>query len=617
MRITTVRIICQSVLFCVFLALSLLTTFAYLDSLPGLKLWLSKFLEIDPLIAISTAITTHTVYKGLLWSLVLLVPTLFLGRFFCDWMCPYGSLHHFVGWAFNRRNTKHRIESNRHRPLYRFKYYLLVALLAAAVLGSLQIGLLDPLCLLHRSVAVSVAPTWDMAVTAIERGLDVNLSTWRFRLDPGVYQLGWVIGAILFVLVALNVVIPRFFCRSLCPLGATLGFFSRFSLWRIDRDPDRCTHCDLCLRSCEAACDPQADLRKAECFVCFNCVEECPHDALRFAFVPAGRREISGTDVAGRRAVFAAVAGFLFYPFARASARTKRDFSSKAIRPPGAVEEQEFLERCVKCGQCMRVCPTNVLQPAVFEAGVEGLWTPVMNYRIGFCQTSCTACGHVCPTGAIQHLSVAQKLGAGPHEQAGPVRLGTAHFDRGRCLPWSKNIPCVVCEEVCPTSPKAIYSERMQLAIRDGAKQVVAAGDRAVTLAEQPRPGEFVAESARFEFNQFAGDQTTRYFVEILHADGVREVHPIASNDIDTLLIADRWHQTPAAGETAVIMIEFRVPKVDVSRCTGCGLCEHECPVVSDRRAVYVTAEGETRSQHYQEAGRNRSVRLLQSSGAS
>ena len=93
--------------------LSLLTTFAYLDSLPGLKLWLSKFLEIDPLIAISTAITTHTVYKGLLWSLVLLVPTLFLGRFFCDWVCPYGALHHFVGWVFNRRNTKQRIESNR------------------------------------------------------------------------------------------------------------------------------------------------------------------------------------------------------------------------------------------------------------------------------------------------------------------------------------------------------------------------------------------------------------------------------------------------------------------------------------------------------------------------
>jgi ferredoxin len=38
-----------------------------------------------------------------------------------------------------------------------------------------------------------------------------------------------------------------------------------------------------------------------------------------------------------------------------------------------------------------------------------------------------------------------------------PIRLGSAHIDRGRCLPWNGNAPCIVCEEHCPTSPKAIY----------------------------------------------------------------------------------------------------------------------------------------------------------------
>jgi ferredoxin len=276
------------------------------------------------------------------------------------------------------------------------------------------------------------------------------------------------------------------------------------------------------------------------------------------------------------------------------------------------VEEEEFLKRCVKCGQCIRVCPTNVIQPAFLEGGVEALWTPVMNFRVGFCQPTCTACGLVCPTGAIQHLDVAAKLGLGRGRKAGPVRLGTAHFDVGRCLPWSKNIPCSVCQEVCPTSPKAIYTERMQWTIRYGKKQVAWAAERAVRLAEYPRGGALSAEPVRFAFDQFTGDETTRYFVEIVHGSGLREVQRIQSNDAETLLIDGDWYELPGKGDAAVIKIELPVPKIDVSQCIGCGLCEHECPVVGDRRAVYVTAEGETRSQHYQGQYRNRSVRLLQ-----
>ena len=83
----------------------------------------------------------------------------------------------------------------------------------------------------------------------------------------------------------MNLVIPRFFCRVLCPLGAFLGVLSRFALWRIDRDLTKCTDCNLCLRHCEGASDPQAALRKSECFVCFNCIDDCPEDALS---VPAG-----------------------------------------------------------------------------------------------------------------------------------------------------------------------------------------------------------------------------------------------------------------------------------------------------------------------------------------
>ena len=89
MRITTVRVIVEVVVMALFMTLVFTTTFTYLDHVPGIKLWVSKFLEIDPLVALATSITTHTLYKGLLWSLIILIPTLFLGRFFCNWICPF------------------------------------------------------------------------------------------------------------------------------------------------------------------------------------------------------------------------------------------------------------------------------------------------------------------------------------------------------------------------------------------------------------------------------------------------------------------------------------------------------------------------------------------------
>jgi len=542
LRITSIRILVQAAMFALFLSFVLLTTFANLDRLPGLRHWASKFLEIDPFIALAAAITTHTVYKGLLWSLVILVPTLFLGRFFCNWMCPYGTLHQFVGWLFRRPartpNPSGAQEpdpanrpaapvrqpwwraANEYRPAQRFKYYLLVGLLVAAACGSLQIGLLDPLCLLYRSLTGAVLP-------AAQQPFSRLLGSGRL------HQGAWLIGFLLFVLVAMNLVYPRFFCRVLCPLGALLGVLARFAWWRIDRDPARCRGCDRCRLDCEGACDPHAELRRAECFVCFNCIEECPEGALRFAFFPPKEREVAGPDLARRQVVFAGLTGLLFYPFVRTTGRATRDFSSRVIRPPGAVEELELLERCVKCAQCVRVCPTNVIQPAWFEAGVEGLWTPVLNFRIGHCQLHCTACGYVCPTGAIQRVTVPHKLGLGEYVDQGPIRLGTAHIDVGRCLPYSAGIACQVCEEVCPTSPKAI---RARYRMRRG------------------RRGRG-AESA------------------------------------------ERDDAPP-------------VPTVDLGLCIGCGLCERECPVVGDRRAIYVTAEGETRSQEYPERDRNRAVRV-------
>ncbi len=111
----------------------------------------------------------------------------------------------------------------------------------------------------------------------------------------------------------------------------------------------------------------------------------------------------------------------------------------------------------------MKVCPNNALHPAFLEAGIEGLWTPILIARIGYCEFSCVLCGQVCPTGAIQKISEKEKMGVGQP----PIKIGTAFYDHGRCLPWSMQTPCIVCEEFCPTSPKAIWVEEVDAPVRD------------------------------------------------------------------------------------------------------------------------------------------------------
>jgi len=195
MKLRTARRISQVFFFSLFLFFAFITDLRYLKGYPA-----SLFLELDPLVAFATAITTHTIYKGLLWSLLLLIPTVLLGRIFCNWICPYGILHHFIGWAFGkgRAEERIRIESNRYRKLFQVKYVILIAMIVAALFGSLQIGLLDPICLLHRSFTTALLPVFNMVFPS-----SVYVRQY--------YHVGaWVIGFMLFLLVGMNVVIHVF-----------------------------------------------------------------------------------------------------------------------------------------------------------------------------------------------------------------------------------------------------------------------------------------------------------------------------------------------------------------------------------------------------------------------
>lgn len=497
------------------------------------------FLLADPFVAAMTLLSTKTVYRGLAWSLGLLLVTLVFGRVFCGWMCPFGTLHHFFGWIFPSRYLKGgtRVEQNKTHPVrQRVKYYLLYAFLAASLAGSAIGGLFDPICIAVRAIGLGVLPAMQYvtgtatdlvtetgsrtAMRVADGATDFLAETVYSNKQPYFHQT-WLIVVLLAAILFMNRFVPRFWCRVLCPLGAFLGVFARFALFGMEKDHSKCTDCNLCLVHCQGADSPQGGVkwRQDECHMCMNCETACPEDVIKFRFLPKRESTLSVPDTQRRTALTVAAAGAVAIPAMRIADVIDANYDHRVIRPPGSVEEREFLERCIRCAECMKVCPNNALHPAWFEAGVEGLWTPILIPRIGYCEHSCVLCGEVCPTGAIQKITEAQKLGIGQK----PISIGTAFFDQGRCLPWSMGTPCIVCEEFCPTSPKAIWVEEVSVPKRSAT------------------PG-------------------------------------------------------PEGQEPPMEKVHVQRPHVDPSLCIGCGACEKVCPI-QDKPAVYVTSVGETRSK--------------------
>jgi polyferredoxin len=509
------------------------------DAPVRLPLPVEGFLLADPFVAAMTFLSTHTVYRGLLWSLVLVGLTLLAGRVFCGWICPFGTLHHFLGWILPSRRGRGaaRVEANRTRPVrQRVKYYLLYAFLAAAVTGSAIGGVFDPICISVRAIGMALLPaahyvagkglaaSADSNVRAAQGASDAAqdfLARAIFQARQFHYHHVWLIGLLLVAVLFMNRFVPRFWCRVLCPLGALFGVLSRFALFGMRKDHSKCTDCNLCLVHCQGADSPQGGVkwRQDECHMCLNCESACPEDVIKFGFLPSRASTVREPDTQRRTSLAAIAAGAAMVPASRVADSLDVNYHPRLVRPPGAVEERAFLERCIRCAECMKVCPNNALHPALLEGGLEGLWTPLLIPRIGYCEHSCVLCGQVCPTGAIEKITEKDKLGLGRP----PVKIGTAFYDQGRCLPWAMQTPCIVCEEFCPTSPKAIWVEPVEAPLRDS------------------KPA---AEHA----------------------------------------------------EPAMKTVKLQRPHVDPSLCIGCGACEKVCPV-QDQPAVYVTSVGESRSK--------------------
>ncbi|MGB2807253.1 MAG: 4Fe-4S binding protein, partial [Sedimentisphaerales bacterium] len=330
MKIVTVRRISQAFFFSMFLWFCIVSSVG--EKFWQLRSWpVNWFLQLDPLVAIGTILTTQKLYWPLLWALVTIILTIIFGRFFCGWVCPFGSLHHFVGFLGNRKTKlAKKVKLNKYRKAQRIKYLILIFFLFMAAFPSigstLQTGLLDPIPLVTRS--------FQLLLSIADRTVNFVSTTPRF------YEGAWLVLLIFFTAVLLNLTIPRFYCRFICPLGALFGILGRFAIWRIGKNQSECSNCKLCERSCEGACEPSGNIRISECVLCFNCRQNCKDEIISYQTTPSLAGEITNPDISRRGFMLSLTGGLFAVPAIRLSNELGDNWYHKVIRPPGALEEK-------------------------------------------------------------------------------------------------------------------------------------------------------------------------------------------------------------------------------------------------------------------------------------
>ncbi|MDP7248969.1 MAG: 4Fe-4S binding protein [Planctomycetota bacterium] len=419
------------------------------------KEWLEAelFLIIDPLVSISTAIAAKTWIWPLWWAIGILSVCVFIPRGFCGFLCPLGTLIDLFDWAIGKRVGRFKVEKE--GWWVHLKYYILLGCLVASLCGVLLTGFVAAIPVITRGMLMTLAP------------LQVGLAREWHQIPA--FNAGHIFSLVLFFAVlGLGLFRKRFWCRYVCPSGA---IFSVFNFFRAsDRKVEStCIHCNKCIEICPFdAIKADFTTRTADCTLCQTCGGVCPTHAIKFVSrgdkvdlkiendPPANERAVSRRGFIGATAAGTALfTGISHLSGANLNTADNRELP---VRPPGSVPEKEFLQLCIRCGECMKACPNDVLQPMGFKKqGLEGLWTPEVVANWAGCEPSCNICTQVCPTAAIRPI---------PLEEKRCARIGLADVNKETCLPYAGKEACQLCVDECSTAGyKAIEFERVHVEV--------------------------------------------------------------------------------------------------------------------------------------------------------
>lgn len=436
------------------------------------------FLVIDPLVSFSTAVASRSWVWSIVSAAIILIVCVLIPRGFCGYLCPLGTTIDLFDWAIAGRVKRFRVPDE--GWWVHIKYYLLSGTLICAVFGVLVSGFFSAIPVITRAMLFLVEP--------LQTG---TLRGWH--LIPSMNVGHFLSLGLFFAVLSLGFLRPRFWCKYVCPSGAV------FSVGNLFRATERkvessCINCNKCVEICPFdAIKPDFTTRVTDCTMCQSCGGVCPTHAIKFVErwnvvelkvendpptheTAIGRRGFlslaSGTAAAVTGGVAFAGASKTF------GANLEDPNSFRPVRPPGSVPEREFLDMCIRCGECFKVCPNNVLQSEGFEQGLEGLWTPMVKADWAGCESSCNACGQVCPTGAIRAL---------PLEEKKVARMGLAIVNQATCLPFAEREACDLCVQECNAAGyEAIEYTQVGTKVDENGQPIEGTGYRApVVLADK------------------------------------------------------------------------------------------------------------------------------------
>ncbi len=431
------------------------TTFSDKEWLP-----VDLFLLLDPLVGLTTAIAGRVLNPPTLcWLFGVLAFCIVIPRAFCGYFCPLGTLIDVFDWLIGRRFKRWHVADNptglaTPRHWVHFKHYLLVAVLVSSLFGVLTSGYVS-------------------AIPVLTRGMLFSLGRVQLGWMKGENQLG-PIGPTFFVSLFLFAAVfllslrgRRFWCRYVCPSGALLSALNFFRVGE-RKVESSCINCNQCVEICPFdAIQEDFNTRQSECTYCQTCGGVCPSHSIKFVtrwnlidLKANDDRQVEPRPLSRRGFVAAGAFGVAAAVATEATSAIGRNKTeARPMRPPGSVPEREFLDLCIRCGECFKVCPGPVLHPAGLEYGLESLWTPVAHPHHAGCHQECTSCTQVCPTGAIQPLNLSVKQ---------QTHMGLAIINEKTCLPFDEanREECNVCYVECEQAGyQAIEMRRIELPI--------------------------------------------------------------------------------------------------------------------------------------------------------
>jgi len=439
------------------LFIGILLTLYIIDFAGLMPVWFDNLAKIQFLPALLS------VNIVVLISLILI--TVVFGRVYCSSICPLG-LYQDVFTRLSRMVKKKK--RFRYRKALTVMRWSFVALAFVAFVSGLNVlvGLLDPYSVYTRFAVHILKPAY-LAGNNLAALIFTEFNNHTFyKVSIYLLSISALITAILFSAFVgyLAWVNGRIYCNSICPVGTVLGFFSRFSLFKIRINESACNSCGACGRTCKASCIDTKNHKvdASRCINCFDCLEVCSSSAINFSYsfhLPVKSRKKVVNSSRRRFMMAVGVTGFAAshllaqkVPFAGSTSVVRKT----PLTPPGSQGVDHLLQKCTSCHLCVSKCPSNIIKPAFLEYGVGGMLQPTLNFDNGFCNYDCTICSDVCPTGALLPLTKDAK-----HTN----QMGIVQFVMDDCIVFTEGTSCGACSEHCPTQAVHMVDYKNNLTI--------------------------------------------------------------------------------------------------------------------------------------------------------